>query len=205
MARMIRWAIVAALAASAAPAPAQVGTWTIRGTGTGTGVSFGANAACNRTVSVTRRARGTLSVAADGAYRAPAGQVCRRSAVIVPDEVGVWRPGRNGRVVLEPTNLDEQKEAIGQALSECTGASVVISRLRGRSWVKATADGQRLRGATRFSAAGRFSVRGVVCGFRVAGGGIFRGLPASALPSGRRAHASLPLVSAVVRAGLRAR
>ena len=73
MARMIPWAIVAALAASAAPAPAQVGTWT-RGTGTGTGVSFGANAACNRTVSVTRRARGTLSVAADGAYRAPAGQ-----------------------------------------------------------------------------------------------------------------------------------
>ena len=56
MARMIRWAILAALAAGAAPAPAQVGTWTIRGTGTGTGVSFGANAACNRTVSVTRRA-----------------------------------------------------------------------------------------------------------------------------------------------------
>ena len=31
MARMIRWAILAALAASAAPAPAQVATWTIRG------------------------------------------------------------------------------------------------------------------------------------------------------------------------------
>src|SRR6059058_5682749 len=40
MARMIRWAILAALAAGAAPAPAQVGTWTIRGTGTGTGVSW---------------------------------------------------------------------------------------------------------------------------------------------------------------------
>src|SRR5438876_188301 len=91
---MTRWAIIAALAASAAPAPAQVGTWTIRGTGTGAGVSFGANVACNQTVSVTRRARGSLSVAADGTYRAPAGQLCRRSAVIVPDEVGVWRPRR---------------------------------------------------------------------------------------------------------------
>src|SRR6059036_3517170 len=117
MARMIRWAIVAALAAGAAPAPAQVGTWTIRGTATGTGVSFGANAACNRTVSVTRRARGTLSVAADGTHRAPAGQLCRRSSVIVPDEVGVWRPGRNGRVVLE-AHEPRRTEGSGRAGAE---------------------------------------------------------------------------------------
>jgi hypothetical protein len=72
---------------------------------------------------------GLLLLTDDARYREPSGAsgVCPTD---LPDEIGTYRPGRRGRLVLEPENLD----AILQAVNDCLGYRLRIRRYR--VWLK---------------------------------------------------------------------
>src|SRR5262249_11600982 len=116
----------------------------------------------------------------DGTYRKPGGKACRRGTFVIPDEVGTWHAGRRPRsAILEPTNVDELRTALAQAIAECSRVSVsgAVRRFRIRPTFRASADGHSLRGVERDSVSGRFSERGVTCGFGVSVAAPFRGTP----------------------------
>jgi hypothetical protein len=56
----------------------------------------------------------------------------------MPDEVGHWKRRRNGKIVLEPDNLD----ALAAASMDCFG----IELQKYRSWIRPSAGGRRVVG-----------------------------------------------------------
>lgn len=89
--------------------------------------------------------RHTLLLDPDGTYLLPTSVVACPvgSPVQVPDEVGVARPGRHGKVFLEPTNLGE----INAALRECYGGKARV--LRYNTWIRPREDETYLDGQIR--------------------------------------------------------
>src|SRR5207244_13295513 len=64
-----------------------------------------------------------------------------------PGEVGTVRPGRKGRLFLEPTNIDELLAV------EADCADVTLRHIHPfRAWVRPSPDGQTLRGYDGFRA-----------------------------------------------------
>ena len=88
---------------------------------------------------------GVLILRDDGTYSSPAGTAaatCPSGEVAIPDEEGVVRQKR-GRLLLEPTNLDE----FGAALDACAGRDVSVRRYR--TTVRLAEDGRSLVGVTK--------------------------------------------------------
>jgi hypothetical protein len=104
--------------------------------------------------------QGALILADDGTYQIPgAGITCGPGGEVGVDEVGTWTAGRHGRLRLDAANVDALRRAVGQ----CLGFAL---RIRAhRRWVKVDADGQSLRGKTRW--VGVAAVNGHTVAFRL--------------------------------------
>lgn len=160
----------AALGCTHAPLPC----WTLRGRATVTASAQG------RTVTQSERFSGlVLLLREDGTYVQPT--TLSTCAIALPDELGTYRPGRRGRLVLETSNLD----AITDALSACFGYRLRVRRYR--VWVKVAPDGQSLRG--RATLTGTVRVRGVTV--FVSGVSTFRGTRTAGAPGPLDATKSL--------------
>ena len=81
----------------------------------------------------------------DGTYRLPSTHITSCGADI-PDEVGTYRAGRHGRLVLTPTNLDEI-DAVGAI---CIGYPLTVTSYR--TVVKLSRSGLRLHGTSTLAA-----------------------------------------------------
>ena len=87
----------------------------------------------------------TLVLRIDGTYRLPSTHITSCGADI-PDEVGTYRAGRHGRLVLTPTNLDEI-DAVGAI---CIGYPLTVTSYR--TVVKLSRSGLRLHGTSTLAA-----------------------------------------------------
>ena len=87
----------------------------------------------------------TLVLRIDGTYRLPSTHITSCGTEI-PDEVGTYRAGRHGRIVLTPTNLDE----IDAAGTICIGYPLTVTSYR--TVVKLSRSGLRLRGTSTLAA-----------------------------------------------------
>ena len=87
----------------------------------------------------------TLVLRIDGTYRLPSTHITSCGAEI-PDEVGTYRAGRHGRLVLTPTNLDE----IDAAGTICIGYPLTVTSYR--TVVKLSRSGLRLHGTSTLAA-----------------------------------------------------
>jgi len=87
----------------------------------------------------------TLVLRIDGTYRLPSTHITSCGAEIA-DEVGTYRAGRHGRIVLTPTNLDE----IDAAGTICIGYPLTVTSYR--TVVKLSRSGLRLHGTSTLAA-----------------------------------------------------
>src|SRR6266404_167468 len=87
----------------------------------------------------------TLVLRIDGTYRLPSTHITSCGTEI-PDEVGTYRAGRHGRIVLTPTNLDE----IDAAGTICIGYPLTVTSYR--TVVKLSRSGLRLHATSTLAA-----------------------------------------------------